>query len=382
MNVLILTSWSSRRDRPYLGVYFIEQAKAISKYVMNIVLIDIRIIPINEINCKTVGRIVQRKENGIVIYSIDFPSIGFGRIPFLYQNLYNILFYFLYLKVKKIYKIDLVHAHSFYPAGAAAVFWSRYTGIPIIYTEHASSVLSRSISEKLTDRLKQVHAISKSTLCVSKALGQSIKYLTGSDKPIIVISNGIDDAFFKGITNPQFSTINFISVGNLVAIKRYDLLIEAFGKVVSKYPNVSLRILGEGGERKKLEEVIIEKKLEEYVKLMGAKTRIEVLSELRESDVFVLSSDYETNNVACLEALAVGLPVISTKSGGPEDYISESNGVLVDKGDANELSGAMLRMIRDYKNYSANSIREYTYNHYSYPAIARQIVHIYSNAIK
>jgi glycosyltransferase involved in cell wall biosynthesis len=81
---------------------------------------------------------------------------------------------------------------------------------------------------------------------------------------------------------------------------------------------------------------------------------MEIISHLRESNTFVLSSHVETFSVVCIEALSIGVPVIATACGGPEEFIQRTDGLLVKPGSVDELSSAMLQM---YQNYKITRIR-------------------------
>ena len=77
---------------------------------------------------------------------------------------------------------------------------------------------------------------------------------------------------------------------------------------------------------------------------------------LNQSDVFLLSSKKETFSVVCIEALACGLPVVSTRCGGPEYIINETNGILVPSDDVNAFAEAILKMQTHYKKYDRQQI--------------------------
>mgnify|MGYP000075575808 CR=1 FL=1 len=115
------------------------------------------------------------------------------------------------------------------------------------------------------------------------------------------------------------------------------MLIRAFAQVKEKEKNTKLIIVGEGELRRELEEIIEKYDLKNYVSMLGQCNNVQ--ERLNASDVFVQSSDYEGLPISGLEAMACGLPIISTKAGGTVDIVKNGiNGFLVDVGDEDELA--------------------------------------------
>lgn len=124
-----------------------------------------------------------------------------------------------------------------------------------------------------------------------------------------------------------------VSIGRLHKQKNQKLLINAFALIEKKYPEYSLIIYGEGEERQSLERLIKTHKLTGRVLLPGATEK--VLEEIKDTSLFVFSSDFEGMPNALIEAMSLGLPVISTDcpSGGPRDLITDGlNGLLTPVG--------------------------------------------------
>lgn len=137
-----------------------------------------------------------------------------------------------------------------------------------------------------------------------------------------------------------------VSVGRLNPLKRHDMLIEAFSRLPHEYRDYTLTIFGEGTYRTTLEKLIIKKNLQDRVRLLGV--RPDVLEQIRMSALFVLSSDYEGMPNALLEAMALGLPCISTDCpcGGPRSVIENGvNGVLIPVGDVEALTEAITEIL-------------------------------------
>jgi len=166
-------------------------------------------------------------------------------------------------------------------------------------------------------------------------------------KKSIVIANPLSE--MQNMPTEIFSGFRekkIVSVGRLNKQKNHSLLIDAFADIVNDYPEYKLVIWGEGDEREKLENKIKQMGLKEKVLLPGATKQ--VFDKINSSTMFVLSSDFEGMPNALMEAMALGLPVVSTDCpcGGPHDLIQDGeNGFLVPVGDREKLKEKMIMIL-------------------------------------
>lgn len=163
----------------------------------------------------------------------------------------------------------------------------------------------------------------------------------------VVIPNPVDDKFLN--TNYTGSkSKEFVNVGRLNAQKNQMFLIESFKEIIKKYPDYKLLIYGDGELHSKLNDYINNNKLERNIKLCGKVDNIEDI--LKNKKAFILSSKYEGMPNALMEAMAVGLPCISTNCpcGGPKELIDgNKNGLLVENNNKEELTSSICRLIED-----------------------------------
>lgn len=162
-----------------------------------------------------------------------------------------------------------------------------------------------------------------------------------------VIPNAINPEFirapYRGARKKRI-----VAAGRLNKQKNFGLLIRAFHEIADRFPDVALSIFGEGEEREDLERRIASLGLKERVILEGRTDRM--AQELEQSSLFVLSSDFEGMPNALMEAMASGLPCISTDCpcGGPRFLIRDGeNGLLVPVGDEKAMVRAMETMLGD-----------------------------------
>ena len=152
-----------------------------------------------------------------------------------------------------------------------------------------------------------------------------------------VIINPIDDSFYKIERNNLQK--NIITIGRLAIQKNHTLLLNAFLRIKDDFPDYNLFIYGEGEERCALEQYITNLKIDDRVFMPGRINNVQEI--LSHATLFILSSDYEGLPNALMEAMAAGVPVISTDcaGGGPRTLLKEGvNGFLVKCGDVDSLA--------------------------------------------
>ena len=177
-------------------------------------------------------------------------------------------------------------------------------------------------------------------------------------KKSVIIMNQVNEKFFEAdIVNDRKDVV---ALGRLIKGKNFEMLIEAFSKIYDKITD-NLIIYGEGPLREELEVLIKEKGLTERVFLPGHTQ--DVINSIKGAKAFVLSSDYEGMPNALLEAMALGVPCISTDCpcGGPREIITDGeNGFLVPVNDAVSLAEKLLELINneELKNKFSEEARE------------------------
>jgi len=159
-----------------------------------------------------------------------------------------------------------------------------------------------------------------------------------------IIFNAVKEDFFE--INRQVVKNTIVTCGRLEEQKNHKMLINAFELVLKKHPDAKLMIYGEGKLRSDLTELIKSKGIEQNVLLCGNSNNVpEVLSK---AEIFVLSSDYEGMPNALMEALAAGVPCISTDCpcGGPKSLITDKvNGRLISIKNEQQLANVLVELL-------------------------------------
>lgn len=161
-----------------------------------------------------------------------------------------------------------------------------------------------------------------------------------------IIYNPIDLQEQKGLALRSEKKPRIVSVARLIKQKNQTMLLDAFARIKEAFPEYTLTVYGEGAFRDELESRIAELGLADCVELPGEVQN--VFECIADAELFVLSSDFEGMPNALIEAMCLGLPVISTRVSGATDLIEDGrNGLLTDVGHTAQLADCMKRMLAD-----------------------------------
>ncbi|MDC1198856.1 glycosyltransferase family 4 protein [bacterium] len=249
-------------------------------------------------------------------------------------------------------KLTHFHAHFANRAASVARMASKLSGIPYSFTAHAVDIFKEPLNKSV---LRKKIADAKFVVTVSDSNKAYLEDFTnGEPDKILRIYNGIDlDRFTPG-DGARSKRFNILCVARFVEKKGLDVLIDACAELKRAGIDFRCMIVGKGMMRQKLVDQIAANDLKAEVKLLGVHTQEQIISRHRAADLFVLpcvvgeDGDRDGLPVSIVEALACGVPVVSTPvSGIPEAVLDGVNGLIVPEGDRAALAQAMRRMIEE-----------------------------------
>lgn len=382
MHILVLPSAYPTEDAPIRSMFFKEQALALKKASNNVGVVYNETRRITGVNINTLKKFhfqtVDVNEEGVNTIRLKGWSVLLMRnslgIGLWIRQSVNLVEKY----IKKYGKPDIIHVHcGLYAGSVAEIIKGRYK-IPYVITEHSSQVLNKKMDAYHEGLLKSAYDNADALISVGEKLKQSMGSYTKNS--ITVIPNIVNTSNFniKEITKDKFV---FVSVSNLKKSKNVDLTIKAFAKNFKDNKNVILQIAGEGEEMAPLKELSRELGVEDQVIFHGRVERKDMPSLLQNSDCFVLPSQFETFGVAYIEALACGLPIITTKCGGPEDFYREDLGCMIEVGDEEALRKSMIYVMNNIENYDKKELSNYVKNKFSEGIVVNQIIKVFNNLI-
>lgn len=388
-HVLVIPSWYP----PKGGYFFREHALALAEAGLKVdVLAGLHtslrslrpgnLLQVRETEINTIGRVKEYlKKYWIIPYSNRGNFHGWVNMMLRFYKSYE----------QQAGKPGLILAHSSIWAGLVAAFIKEKYGVPYVITEHRSRFVyntkeAREMFEPwFFPYLKTAFENAAAVVTVSESLQPFIREIAPqAEGKLHSIPNMVDTGFFipAGEKN-KGKPFRFFSLANLIPLKGMDILIEAFARANQARPGVlQLVIGGDGPERARLEGLVSEKELQKQIIFTGKLRRQQVKDELQQGHAFVLASHFEAFGVVFIEAMACGLPVIATRAGGPESFITEGQGILLEPGKVELLAQAMLDMQEHYDRYLPKEIRRDTISRFGKQAVAQQYLELFDTIIK
>jgi glycosyltransferase involved in cell wall biosynthesis len=385
MHVLVIPSWYPLHENDIGGSFFRDQARSLQKQGCCVGVIYPEHRSLRDWKSIFTGKygMTIEDDQGVKTYRWHtmrwLPSSDHGNSArWLRQGMQLFEAY-----IEKEGKPAIIHVHSIlYGAVLAKQIREKYS-IPFVITEH-SSALARGLLKPVQQELsKSVVAHASRLIAVSPPLASLLEKSFGSKWQ--TVPNMVNDLFLSSpLGEPRHNmqeVFVYLCVARLVKNKRIDLLLNSFYDLLKDKPDAQLRIGGDGPARGELEQQVKRLGLSSHVFFLGGLARDDVADELARADVFVLPSIYETFGVVIIEALAMGVPVVATRCGGPDSIINNKNGLLVKVDDQNALTSALHWMYEQRESYDSSAIRHFCRDNFGEQEIVRQLKHIYQDVV-
>jgi L-malate glycosyltransferase len=256
-------------------------------------------------------------------------------------------------KLAKEKSYDLSHSFFSVPCGFVSMLLKWEFGIPYIVSLRGSDVPGYSerfglIYKVITPIIKFIWKNAYFVISNSDGLRQ-LAFQAAPGKEIGIIHNGIDiEEFFPDHSKTDPNHFNIICVSRVTPRKGIRFLVQAFKILEARYAHIRMIIAGDGNEKKSLEQLVRGLGLEDKIVFLGAVPHEKVVEYYQKSNVFVLPSLNEGMSNTMLEALACGLPMVATDTGGTKELITDrKNGLIVKMQDPDDLAEKIEQIILD-----------------------------------
>lgn len=209
---------------------------------------------------------------------------------------------------------DVIHAHWIIPQGLVAalvsVFFRRQ--IPFVVTSHGTDLWSFK-GRVLVHAKAWVCRRASVVTVVSQAMKKELEEQVGKLNSVVVAPMGVDlEKRFRPSVSKTVSDRQVISVGRLIQSKGVEYLVRALPMVLEKYPDVRVLVVGDGPDRKRLEDIANKLEVADYFEFKGKVSHENLPSLFHSSAVFVAPSVQEGLGLVCIEALGSGCPVVAS----------------------------------------------------------------------
>lgn len=372
MKVVFLARWYPHRYDPMFGLFVQRHAEAAALYN------DVSVIYVHpDESAVEKYDIDRRKENGVDTLRVYYRRRGRLSSPLRYFKACG-------KALALVGKPDLIHVHVLTRMGVVAWWQKKLHGIPYIITEHwsrylpgndFSGFLRKTLTRWVVGQAEMVTTVTENLAMAMRGHGlQNPRYE--------ILPNVIDTNLFQPI--PHHNEVPRIIHISCFEDKSKNIsgLLHAMRIMGDRGVSYEAVLIGEGMDYEAMRALSERLGLQRQVRFTGLLQGKALVEELSRGDFLVLSSHYENLPVVILEALACGLPVVSTRVGGIAEIVNESNGILVAPGDPQALAGVMEQCCHTCRDYDAAQLRNSVVERYCYESVGRLLTEWYHQAVR
>jgi L-malate glycosyltransferase len=374
MTILLLThSYPDARIK-WRGLFIQDQALALSeKYEVIVVYFKVdytRFAPFSKYS-------FSKRQNGRIT---EYELTTGKSFPVINQLKYfTDTFSFIRKEILSKKKIDIIHSHLSYPAGFFGTIMQKREKIPCVITEH--SWIKKYFRSRI-HKLCVLYALKHSAcvVAVSQALKDDINVYC--KRQVRVIPNVIE---MKKFSVPgTVKKDNRLNIGILGGMGNYRKGLDILIKAVSLLKDLELtvHIGGDGKYLSTFKDMAKELDIAGKCIFYGEIKPESIQDFYSKLDFYILPSRDETFGVVVVEAMACGLPVISTKCGGPEEIITQETGMLIEKENPKELADAIRMVAANLDSYNRKAIRDYVLEKYSPDLFVSSLSEVYQELLR
>lgn len=242
-------------------------------------------------------------------------------------------------------KIPHLHNHIANSSCTVAMLAAELGGFSFSFTMHGPHIFFEPMRWRIDEKIRRA----KFVACIShfcRSQGMIFVEPEHWDK-MSIVRCGVDLDLFEPVAH-QGQGHRLLYVGRLAVEKGLPMLLESLKQVAAQSPDVHLTVVGDGADRAFLENLTVEMGLAKNVEFVGYQSQESVRHYLRQTDIFVLPSFAEGIPVVLMEAMAMGVPVVTTQIAGVSELVeSGENGYLVPPGDSDALVTAIAKLVDD-----------------------------------
>jgi glycosyltransferase involved in cell wall biosynthesis len=319
----------------------------------------------------------EKFSKNITLYRLDVSKKSYNYQTFRETLSWCVQAFFFMRKLTKKSDYDFCHCWSAWPSG----FFGFINKMPYIIALRGSDVPGFNPRFKIADKLFFSHysklVWEKAYEVTANSIGLKKLAQKTWDGDISVICNGIDTEQFRPKEKPHSGKIILLTVSRLIKRKGVRYIIRAMPDILKKHKSVELHVIGDGPEKADLMKLAEKLGVKSSVKFIGYVQHNKLPRHYQGADIFILPSQFEGMSNTILEAMACGLPVITTNTGGTKELIND-NGIVIRKYSMQDIADAVIKLIGDkatMQSMSQNS-RKIALD-YSWKAVAEQYHKLY-----
>lgn len=353
MRVLVIPSWYPSGADKLMGIYHKEYTEALNKYGVDA---DMLFIDRQRLS-KPIKYLFMKKEEieeevNYKVYKYRMLNLSPISYDLQMKNYVKRLEKGFKKYLKNNPKPDVLHAQVTVPAGYAVCVLGKKYNIPVVVTEHCGTFEKFFENEKYRKYGMYVLENSNFTTVSNYMKKEILKYTDKCD----VIANQVNVELFKNEKKREVGeTFKLVMACALREGKRLDIAFKAIKKLTDEGLKIHLDVIGDGFYEDIFKKSMVDEGVEAYVEFLGRKSKKEIAERFLDEDALLISSEFESFAIPGVEALASGMPVISTECCGPSEFVDEKCGELCRVNDYEDMARAIKKVYENYPSYK----REY-----------------------
>lgn len=386
MRVFVLPSWHPTPAKPHYCRWILPHIKLLKRHGFETTVLH---LGVGDAANGSWGEPIQDLADRHLYCRVPAPSHRYQRLLWTYRSWLERYF----SRMNELYdeavrrwgRPDVIHAHVSLPAGFLAAKLGQAHGIPVIVQEHYTGFESDArFPWRVGALVREFGRSIAGFYAVSPGFARRIE-ATGIVKVAGVLPNPIDTELFHIGDRPKLQrhedeTIRLVTTGGVCWNKGSDLLLQAINEI-SKHQHIHVTIFGAYGDLAPFDRWLRLPNVASSVTLAGAVDQARLREAYRSSDLFIVSSRVETANVSMLEALACGIPVVTTRCGAPETLVDQTVATIVEPNSAEALIRGILQEAQ-CGDRSIEGLRDFVGARYSMPVVAQAVEAAYEAALR
>lgn len=370
MKVLMIPTWYSAHDAEVMtaGVFHYEQSIALKKYA------DMALYFPYDMELD--AGFYEAEEKGLLTFRRG------KRLAFLRP----IFFVLDFLRIRKQFQPDIIHAHVGAGAGVPAVLLGKLFHIPVVITEHSPVGLMGLDNEERIQFVKNIYHRSQANVCVSQYALESMQEVF-QEEDFQLIYNGVIDPETIPSDGQTYAVEGHINTCIVAAfydkeVKGYQYLIPAIKKLVDSGMKITLHICGGGAHMEYYQELAKELGVSQNCIFYGQCNKKKVYSIMRQMDFGLSTSLVESAGVSVQETMFLGKPLVVTRSGGANSLVMEETAIVVDRKSTDALVDGITCMVKRLSEFDKQKIREYAVSNFEIDQVSKKYMELYTSLLE
>ncbi|MEZ5124792.1 MAG: glycosyltransferase [Thermoleophilia bacterium] len=388
--VLVIPSWYPSPEYPTSGIFILRQVEALADQV------DVAVLYVREARRGLAPVVLVEDSHLVARVQLKMPPPSRtipGRSRAVATNLHNKFVRYEREGLAAFEQLratwgtpDIVHVQALWPAALLARAINRRYGIPYVVTEHSEEYLAASRRRMVRTPgvvplvLRPLARGGERTIAVSGHLAQRLGELGLAVRPI-VIPNVVPT--YESAPRPQGGRRGIAHVSVMGPAKNLRSLLRAAERLRHRRIDFVVRLVGDGESRAELERMAAALELTgTFVEFVGRLDAAAVREQFAAASFTVVCSTHETFSVVAAESLMCGRPVLSTRCGGPEEFIDDTVGRLIPVDDVEALVEGLDWMLDHADEFDPRALHDYAAARFAPEVVARQITAVYEEALR